>query len=431
MYPRSHRQSRLLITLAVAILLTAGSITAIQIAKGYRPNLKQMQLRGMGLLSATSYPKSAQVFVDDRLTTVTDDTLYLNPGVYQIKMLKNGFSPWIKTIPIKTEIVSLTESRLFPSIPSSTPLTFNFVDKAIPSPDGTKILYHLSGASFETENGLFILSLNNQILGNQIFQVADVGAFNYDKTDFIWSPDGSQILAITNDGKKVLSAKTLNPKILNTSKNLTDQTIRLQGILDQYQDQIVKINQNHLSQFPDFLVKIASASATNIYFSPDGEKVFYTASTDIKLPENQTAKDLTNINSTPETRALQKGQTYLFDRKEGTNYLLTVASNNLPETPSKTDKVDPLFAKFKSLKGQLSPLTTQNLSWYPDSNHLIVRSDNGVNIIDYDGQNNVAITSGLLKDKFAFASPDGNRLIILSNLNQKPTTFNLISLDLK
>ena len=93
MSPRSHRQSRLLITLVVAILLTLGSILAIQIAKGYRPNLKQMELRGMGLLSATSYPKSAQVFVNDRLTTVTDDTLYLNPGNYQIKILKNGFIP--------------------------------------------------------------------------------------------------------------------------------------------------------------------------------------------------------------------------------------------------------------------------------------------------------------------------------------------------
>lgn len=426
MSPRSHRQSRLLITLTVAILLTAGSVLAIQIAKGYRPNLKQMQLHGMGLLSATSYPKSAQVFVDDRLTTVTDDTLYLNPGVYQIKMLKNGFSTWTKTIPIKTEIVSLTESRLFPSIPSSTPLTYNYVDKAIPSPDGTKILYRLSGASFEIENGLFILSLNNQLLGNQIFQVADVSAFDYEKTDFIWSPDGSQILAITHDGKKILSAKTLNPKILNTSKNLTDQTIRLQSILDQYQDQLIKIDQNHLSQFPDFLVKIASGSATNVYFSPDGEKVFYTSSNDVKLPENDIAKKLTNINSTPESRELQKGKTYLFDRKEGTNYLITAAKSEIFQS-----KTDPLLSQFILIKNQLSPLSTQNLSWYPDSNHLIIRSDNGVNIMDYDGQNNVAITSGALKDKFAFASPDGNRLIILSNLNQKSTTFNLISLDLK
>lgn len=441
MSPRSHRQSRLLITLVVAILLTAGSVLAIQIAKGYRPNLKQLELHGMGLLSATSYPKSAQVFVNDRLTTVTDDTLYLNPGIYQIKMFKNGFSPWVKTIPIKAEIVSLTDSRLFPSIPSSTPITFNLVDKALPSPDGNKILYFLNGASFENENGLFVLSLNNQLLGNQTSQVADITAIDYAKTDFMWSPDSSQILAITHDDKKILSAKILNPKIINTNKNLTDQTIRLANILNQYQDQLIKINQNHLSQFPDFMVQVASTSAFNVYFSPDGEKMFYTPTTNLKLPENEIAKTLTTINPSAETRDLQKNKTYLFDRREGTNYLLSVATYDeksaLPLLLAKytisnvKSQIDPLLSQFSLLKGQLSPLSTQNLSWFPDSNHLIVKSDSGANIMEYDGQNNVAITSGTLKDKFAVASPDGNRLIILSNLNQKPTTFNLISLDLK
>ena len=264
----------------------------------------------------------------------------------------------------------------------------------------------------------------------------------------MWSPDGSQILAITHDGKKIISAKTLNPKILNTTKNLTDQTIRLTNIFDQYQDQLIKINQNHLSQFPDFIVQIASTSANNVYFSPDGEKMFYTLTTDVKLPENLTAKNLTTINPTIESRDLQKAKTYLFDRNEGTNYLLTSAtydeksalpllltkcsmSNVQCQMSNMPSKIDPLLTQFYLLKGQLSPLATQNLSWFPDSNHLIIRSDTGVNIMDYDGQNNVAITSGSLKDKFAAASPDGNRLIILSNLNQKPTIFNLISLDLK
>ena len=64
------KRTRLLITLSVLILLISGTVLAIQIAKGYRPNLKKMSLNGMGLLSTSSYPKSAQVFVNDRLTTV-------------------------------------------------------------------------------------------------------------------------------------------------------------------------------------------------------------------------------------------------------------------------------------------------------------------------------------------------------------------------
>jgi len=52
-------------------------------------------------------------------------------------------------------------------------------------------------------------------------------------------------------------------------------------------------------------------------------------------------------------------------------------------------------------------------------------------IVEYDGANLTQITSAELQGGFATTSPDGNRLIILSNFNQKPDIFNLLSLDLK
>ncbi|MBI2326654.1 hypothetical protein HYU91_04690, partial [Candidatus Collierbacteria bacterium] len=69
---KSIKRDRLLITIFAFLLLVGGTVLAIRIAKGYRPNISKMTLKGTGLLSTTSYPKGAQVFINDRLTTVTD-----------------------------------------------------------------------------------------------------------------------------------------------------------------------------------------------------------------------------------------------------------------------------------------------------------------------------------------------------------------------
>lgn len=425
--PYSNRRSRFFITLIVGIILTGGSILAIQIAKGYRPNIKQMSLKGMGLLSSTSFPKSAQVFVDDRLSSVTDDTLYLNPGTYQVKIIKNGYNTWSKTIPVKAEIVSITDARLFPSIPSSNPLTFYKIDSPLISPDGTKIIYLQTGSPFETDNGLYVMSFSSTIIGNQITQISDLASFDYSKTEFLWSPDSSQLLALTNDGKKVISARLLNPKTLNNTKNLVDQTIRLPLILSQWQEQVDKIRQNRIKDFPEFVSKIASGGANFAYFSPDNEKLLYSPTSDITLPTNEIGNSLLYINPTAETRNLTKGKSYVYDRKEGTNFLVNVDN---PITPIK-NKIDEQLISFYILKRQLDPISTQSLSWFSDSNHILIRSDNGVSVADYDGLNNVSITSSIIKNRFALSTPDGSKLIVLSNLNQKTDLYNLISLNLK
>jgi len=99
------KQLRLLITVAISIGFIASTILVIKYAKGYRPNINNRSLSGTGLLSVASYPKSAQVFINNKLTTLTDDTLYLTPEKYHVKITKEGFSNWEKSIPISTEIL--------------------------------------------------------------------------------------------------------------------------------------------------------------------------------------------------------------------------------------------------------------------------------------------------------------------------------------
>lgn len=450
------KRNRFLITLAILILLSGGTILAIKIAKGYRPSLSEMSLNGTGLLSTTSYPKNAQVYIDDKLATVTDDTLYLSPRDYQVRIIKAGFHPWIKTFPIKSELVSTTDARLFPAIPSSTPLTFYQVSKPLVSPDGNRLAYILTNSPFGEDNGVYVVSLaNNLILGTQITQIANMSLFDYTKAELIWSPDSTQILAVFHDGKRVTGSHLLNSRSMNVTKNLIDTTIRLNLILNQWQEQLGVVNRNNLTRLPLLMEQIATSSAVNVYFSPDREKMLYTATQDIVLPDTMNDKVIPSINPATQSRKILADKTYVYDLKEDSNFLIkeaTTISDAQPllldeptptpsPTPSPAQKtktkpvvlteLDKTLRQIKLLRGQTDPHTTQNLSWYSTSRHLIVGNSEEVSIVEYDDNNLAPITSTKINSGFAVTSTDGGRLIILSNLNQKPDVFNLISLDLK
>ncbi len=417
---------------------------AIQFAKGYRPDLQSRSLSGTGLLSVTSYPKAARVIINDKLTTVTDDKLYLLPGTYTVKIERDGFHPWVKTLPIKNELVTASDARLFPIITATSPLTFYQVKNAALNVDGTKIAYSLKNSPQDATNGLYVHSLSGNLLGSSNVQIAEDSPRDYSQALLIWSPDSSQILAVFIDKtsptkyskqtEKITSAYLLSTKGMN-SRTLSDVTLRLPLIISEWQDQFAKLNQPSLNLFPKYMVDILTEKAVNVYFSPDKEKVFYTPKVDISLPENEISKSLPNINSTPEARNLFKDKTYLFDLKEGTNYLLPFATKSaeltkelivgISATPSAS------LSLIRQLKAQTESRLTTNLSWYSNSRQLIVTNQEGVNLVDYDGINMVNVTYVQPLDGFVATSPDGGKLVLLTNINQKPDTFNLITFDLK
>ena len=438
------KSRRLLINLLIVLFLIAGTFVAIQFAKGYRPNLQNRSLSGTGLLSVTSYPKSARVIINDKLTTVTDDKLYLLPGNYNVKIEKDGFHPWIKTFPIKNELVTASDARLFPIITATSPLTFYQVRNAALNTDGTRIAYVLKDSPQDITNGLYIHSLSGNLLGSSNVQIAENSPRDFSQALFVWSPDSSQILAIFIDkvpatknskqSEKISSAYLLSTKGMN-SRTMADVTLRLPLIISEWQDQFSKLNLPTLNLYPKYMIDILTKNSTNVYFSPDKEKVFYTALLDVSLPKNEIAKALPNINSTQESRNLVKNHTYLFDLKEGTNYLLPFATTSdelakeliisVSATPSAS------LSLIRQLKAQTESRLTTNLTWYSNSRQLIVTNSDGVNMVDYDGINIVNVTYVQPLDGFVATSPDGGKLVLLTNINQKPDTYNLITFDLK
>ena len=88
------RKFLLSISSLLIIVVIAG--LAIFFAKGYTFSPKDKKIVGTGILSVSSEPDSASVFIDGHLTTATNATIpSLSPKTYTIKIQKEGFIPWM------------------------------------------------------------------------------------------------------------------------------------------------------------------------------------------------------------------------------------------------------------------------------------------------------------------------------------------------
>src|SRR5476651_1536609 len=115
------------ITISALILLFMLTATAIVVlyGRGYRFGFDKgsPNLSGTGLLVATSSPDGAQVFVNNHLTTATANTINLAPGTYDVKISKEGYLPWEKTLVVKNEVVTKADALLFPTAPKLESIT--------------------------------------------------------------------------------------------------------------------------------------------------------------------------------------------------------------------------------------------------------------------------------------------------------------------
>src|SRR3989344_330707 len=128
---------RFLITLFTLLVIGISATVAVYLAKGYTFSTQEKRLVGTGIITVTSLPDAASVFIDGHLTTATDATISsLVPKEYTVKLIKEGFIPWEKKVKVNEGLVTDLKVTLFPAIPTMYPLTFNGVKNPVLSPDG-------------------------------------------------------------------------------------------------------------------------------------------------------------------------------------------------------------------------------------------------------------------------------------------------------
>jgi hypothetical protein len=383
-----RRPPRLLIALAALIIIALMTGLAIKFAKGYRPSLSTGTLQGTGLLAANSYPRGASVFLNDKLTTATDDTLNLPPNEYLVRIQKDGYIPWEKKLKIEAELVTQTNARLFPAVPDLKPLTFSGAVNPLPSPDGQKLVFGVAGATLDSNNGLYLLDLTDRPFGlNADPRQITRTSLKYDLVNakLTWSPDSNQILALINEGRVDETNVLLDPNRFNDIAELKDVTARIPLINQEWATMTEQKIHEKISQLPEPMQAVATQAAA-LAFAPEPEKLLYIPSTATDLPE-ELIPPLPASSTQNQQRRLQPENIYVYDLKEDRNFWL---------------------ASGKDLS---------SIRWYPDSRHLLIVTEKKIIIAEYDGTNRHTVYAGPFAGDFAFPWSDGSSLLILASLN--------------
>jgi hypothetical protein len=431
-----RRMPRLLIVVLILLALTGGTIIAIKFAKGYRPSFKTGRMEGTGLLAANSVPRGASVFINNKLTTATDNTLNLPPQDYQIKIAKDGYISWEKTLKLEPELVTQTNALLFPAVPNLKPLTFSGAINPTPSPDGQKIVFSVNNATTEDKNGLYVLDLSDRpfSLNPDPRQISRTSAkLDLANSRLVWSPDSTQILATVNPGKTTEINVLLNTGSFNDIAKTTDVTARLPLLLQDWNDTLDKKDQERIHELPELLQTAATASAS-FSFSPDGEKIIYSPQEAMTIPDSL-IPPLPASSTQKQYRQIKPGSLYLYDIKEDRNFYLGAATLPSPSPASvksrvkaATEKIDPV----QKLVNRYQPEALGFFQWFPDSRHIIVVTEAKIIISEYDATNQAVVYAGPFVQNFAFPWPNGSRLVILASLNGGSNLPpNLYSINLK
>ncbi len=361
-------------------------------ARGYRFDFDKKSLTSTGIISSSSYPKAAKIYVDGALKGVTDTNIALPPGNYKVDIKKEGYTSYSKNVSLKGELVVTIEALLFPLNSSLSPLTNLGLIKAMPVGDTEKVIIFVDkGPEEESEekSGIYLFEggrkplpffppLKTIVLKSNL--PADVDMNN---SEVIISPDAKE--AIFQFGEDDLMRAFL---LSLEGENSTpfDVTQSKETLIEAWNKQKFDNNLKILETYPKDFYKIASDSVEIVGFSPSETKLLYKANKNLILPPMITPA-LIATNQTQETRSLEQGKMYVYDKKEDKNYL--IAEN---------------------------PLENSQIQWYYDSKHMLINQGKKIVVVDYDNTNMQTVYSGPYESSFFTTTLDG-RIITLSNLN--------------
>jgi len=406
-----RERGNIYISLLILVCLLLGTALVVLYAKGYRFNILQGQpkISKTGLLVATSTPNGASVDVDHNLTTATDNTVDLLPGKYTISIHKDGYFPWEKDVTITKELVTKADALLYPVAPKLESITATGVQTPVLDPSRTKIAYRVASQS-AAKNGIYIYDMNARSvlsLQSATKQIANDTTGIFSNAEISWSPDGEQVVATISAGLTrttyLLQANQLNTVPRNITALLP--SIQLQFDTDRQE----KADAQVIALKPS-LKKLIADNFTILSWSPDESKILYVASTAADLPLIIKPR-LLGVDTLYEKRQIKPGGLYVYDLKEDRN---TKIVDTTPESC------------------RLNGITcTLPVSWFSDSEHLLFVYNKQIHMIEYYGSNDTVVYAGPFIDTYAFPWPDGQRIAILTDLNNSTVLPNLYTISLK
>lgn len=389
---------RILITFSTAIILLVAGLVAIFWARGFKINT-QTGISRTGLIVANSIPDGAKIFLDDKLVSATNTTIsFLEPKNYKVKINKDGFTTWEKDIEVKADLINEIDALLFPLAPELKPLTLSGAANPQLSPDGQKIAYTSAGLE---KGGIWINTMSASPLSfnkgpkNVVRNSINI---DFDRSAIVWSPSSDQILVKTSseNPRYYLFDTNRSTEILPTT--ITDS--QASETLVDWQDTIRLLQTNLVTNLPE---SIRSAS------SQDQINQTVIKPTTTPTPKTKTQKPLAStISASIELNYSPFNLQFSPDEEK---VLYRLADNQ-----EFSYRVYDIKLKKEFRLGNFGSNT--KINWFPDSAHLILVSDDGISIIETDGDNKQLVFSGnFTTQKTAFPWPDGSKIVIEANFN--------------
>lgn len=384
----NHSNKKSILTiLMVTIFIIGGTFLLTIFARGYKLsfNLKNTpSFSSTGIISATSKPKGASVYINDKLITATDDTINLSPDEYTIKIVEDGYLPWEKKIQVKKEIVYQTNTNLFRSVSDLKPITLTGAINPTISQDGDFVVYAVASASAAKDNGLYLLQLVDNVIPfnktSSKLLVSNQSNIDWSKYTFTFSPDSKQVLAQNkiNNSAYLLTIDSID------AKNLYDVSLKLSLIEKDWQTQTQEIIKTKLAKIPKELANfVSTSSAQDVLLTSDNKKVLYLAKQDGDLNKDIITPPPAQSTQT-QNRDIKANNYYVYDIEDDTNFLIGNKNNIYKPT------------------------------WLNNSYNLVFVEDQKIQTIEYDATNKQILFAGNFDKDAVYPWLDGSKIVTLT-----------------
>lgn len=259
---------RFLITLITLITIGVAAGVAIFLAKGYIISPTEKRFLGTGIITISSEPDAASVYVDGHLTTATNATISsLSPKSYGIRAVKEGFIPWEKQVEVKAGLVTEVKVTLFPAIPTIYPLTFSGVKNPVLSPDSSKLSFIVPAGK---KAGVWVWTMTrNQPIAfarsAEPHQIVENRVADFSQAKLQWSPDSKQVLATLDSQNWLLESERLNT-------DPRDVTPILQPMLKGWEDDTKAKDEARILAIKNLRLRQIASDSASLRWSPDETK---------------------------------------------------------------------------------------------------------------------------------------------------------------
>jgi hypothetical protein len=197
-------------------------------AAGYRYNFQKHRLQKTGILILKSRPEGARIYLSGDLQKSNTPAHLANlvPEDYLIKIEKEGFYPWQKTLPVRSRTTTFAENVTLFKKNLPTDLTDGDIPLSVLSPDREKIVYLLEN---ETNKEVWLLNLKDN-KKNLLYGTSSGDSLS--RSSLEWSHNGQKILITITD--KSFKAKYIvfdyRTQAATTYKDLNEFYFEFSGV---------------------------------------------------------------------------------------------------------------------------------------------------------------------------------------------------------